>query len=317
MYVTSRRGFTLIELLIVIAIISILIALVTIAAGMMLQRAKSTKDMGNHRTIGQATFSHATDNNGKLLHPRTGPLVEEDDDDAEESTPSQIERMWIAAYGQDVNGDDRLLDLSNGEYYIEMKSALEEGAAFQYIGDVMAYQSPLDPSIGDVSMFVAGGNIPTDRIRSYSLNAFVGVQYGADDFSEFRDALPLNLEERGYWKSTETLSQIPQPAGTMCSIGEDDRLGRNGHGWLVAPTNYINLQRNWIDFPAFWDDRRVNISFVDGSTGSIALESDLLKKHWLEDCKNGHNHFNIQDCKVEYKRFHRILLPGVIGSVLD
>ena len=300
---STRRGFTLIELLIVIAIIAILIAFVTVATGMMMQRAKSTRDLGNHRTIGMATFSHATDHNGKLLHPRTGP----EEPPADLSTQSQIDRMWIAAYGQDVSGDDRLV-LLGGEY-VEMKSALEEGAAYQYIGDVMAYQSPLDPTIGDVTSFVASNtNLTTDRIRSYSLNAFVGVEWGADDRTIYRDNPPLRLEENGYWKSTETLAQIPQPAGTMCSIGEQDSWGRNGHGWLINPTSTY-----WNDFPAFWDDRRVNISYVDGSTGTITLESDDLKERWLQ---YGHDNYNPNN-EIEYKKFRRILLPGVIGSILD
>jgi hypothetical protein len=220
--------------------------------------------------------------------------------------------MWIAAYGDDVNGDPRLVN--QGGEYIEMMSALQEGAAFQYIGDVKAYQSPMDPTIGDVSEFVVGNNFTKDRIRSYALNAFVGVEWGADDRTVYRDDPPLRLEQNGFWQSTETLSQIPQPAGTMCSIGEEDSWGRNGHGWLVAPTTNFDTMRHWSDFPAFWDDRRVNISFVDGSTGTIMLESDKLKENWL---LHGHDDFNISDCEVEYRRFHRVLLPGVIGSVLD
>jgi len=308
MSLKPNRGFTLIELLIVIAIIAILAALVTVAGGKMLQRSKSTKDLSNHRVIGQATFSHATDHRGRLLHPRTGP----EGPPAEDSTQSQIDRMWIAAYGDDVNGDPRLVN--QGGEYIEMMSALQEGAAFQYIGDVKAYQSPMDPTIGDVSEFVVGNNFTNDRIRSYALNAFVGVEWGADDRTVYRDDPPLRLEQNGFWQSTETLSQIPQPAGTMCSIGEEDSWGRNGHGWLVAPTTNFDTMRHWSDFPAFWDDRRVNISFVDGSTGTIMLESDKLKENWL---LHGHDDFNISDCEVEYRRFHRVLLPGVIGSVLD
>ena len=308
MSLKPNRGFTLIELLIVIAIIAILAALVTVAGGKMLQRSKSTKDLSNHRVIGQATFSHATDHRGRLLHPRTGP----EGPPAEDSTQSQIDRMWIAAYGDDVNGDPRLVN--QGGEYIEMMSALQEGAAFQYIGDVKAYQSPMDPTIGDVTEFVAGHNFNKDRIRSYALNAFVGVEWGADDRTVYRDDPPLRLEQNGFWQSTETLSQIPQPAGTMCSIGEEDRWGRNGHGWLVAPTTNFDTMRHGSDFPAFWDDRRVNISFVDGSTGTIMLESDKLKENWL---LHGHDDFNISDCEVEYRRFHRVLLPGVIGSVLD
>jgi prepilin-type processing-associated H-X9-DG protein len=96
----------------------------------------------------------------------------------------------------------------------------------------------------------------------------------------------------------------------MCSIGEEDKDGRNGNGWLISPTS-----KYWNDFPAFWDNRRINISFVDGSTGVIMLESDALKKAWLDD-KDGHD-VEISDNDVEYKKFKKVLLPGVIGSVLD
>ena len=115
----SRQGFTLIELLVVIAIISILIALVTIAAGMMMQRSKSTRDLGNHRTFGMATFSHATDHNGKLLHPVTEPFGQPDP-----HGPAIIERLWVAAYGDDVNGQDRLRNV--GGEYVELQNALKE-----------------------------------------------------------------------------------------------------------------------------------------------------------------------------------------------
>jgi len=303
----NPRAFTLIELLVVIAIIAILVAIVTVAAGMMLQRAKSTKDMGNHKMIGMATFSHATDHNGKLLHPRTDPI--EAGGDESPSTDSQITRFWIAAHGEDANGDDRLVQ--TGGQYIELKSSLEEGAAYQYIGDVMAFQSPLDPTIGDVTEFVfSNPSLPQDRIRSYSLNAFVGVEFGANDDSYYEDDGNLNLVDAGYWRSTETISQIPQPASTMCSIGEEDKDGRNGNGWLISPTSAF-----WNDFPAFWDDRRINISYVDGSTGVIKLESDTLKEMWLDD-DDGHD-VPIPNNDVEYKKFKKVLLPGVIGSILD
>jgi hypothetical protein len=55
------------------------------------------------------------------------------------------------------------------------------------------------------------------------------------------------------------------------------------------------------------------MSFVDGSTGVIELESDDLKERWLQD---GHDNYN-PDNEVEYKKFKKILLPGVIGTVLD
>jgi len=298
---TAKRGFTLVELLVVIAIISILVALVTVAAGMMLNRAKSTKDLGNHRLIGMATFSHATDHSGKLLHPRTDP----EGLPAKDSTQSLIDRMWVAAHGQDASGNNRLVEMNGKD--IEMKSSIEDGAAFPYIGDVMAFQSPLDPTIGDVTQFVFTNPVlPMGRIRSYSLNSFVGVQMGADDDTDHEEA----FSDEGYWQSTETISQIPQPANTMCSIGEEDKKGGNYQGWLISP-----IEKRWLDFPAFWDNRRINMSYVDGSTGAIMLESDTLKEAW-EDDEDGHNVL-LPDNDVEYKKFKRVLLPGVIGSILD
>ena len=132
---------------------------------------------------------------------------------------------------------------------------------------------------------------------------------GADEDTGHEEA----LSEEGYWRSTETISQVPQPANTMCSIGEEDKKGRNKQGWMISPTS-----KRWIDFPAFWDNRRINMSYVDGSTGAIMLESDTLKEAWLDDDDDdpGHNVL-IPDNDVEYKKFKKVLLPGVIGSILD
>ncbi len=174
----SKRGFTLIELLIVIAILSILVGLTVVVAGSLLQRAKSTKDMANHRVIGTATWSHSVDNKGRLLHPRLYPHIWSDPED--NSTQEQTQRMWIAAYGQDASGYDRIVDI--GGQKVELQSALKDGAAYPYIGDLRIYQSPLDPTIGDVNNFTGGNtNVSAKRIRSYSLNGFIGVEWGADD----------------------------------------------------------------------------------------------------------------------------------------
>jgi prepilin-type N-terminal cleavage/methylation domain-containing protein len=70
MSIKPQRGFTLIELLIVIAIISILVGFTVVVAGGMMARAKSTKDMANHRIIGQANWNFSTNNNGMLFSPR-------------------------------------------------------------------------------------------------------------------------------------------------------------------------------------------------------------------------------------------------------
>ncbi len=300
MSIKPTRGFTLIELLIVIAIIAILVGFTVVVAGGMMNRAKSTKDMSNHRIIGAATWSHSVEHNGKLLHPRTSPLTDGT------GTENQERRMWIAAYGQDIDGDNRVEDV-NGQI-VELQSALRDGAAFPYIGDIMVYQSPLDPTIGDVTTFTSGNpNLSPARLRSYSLNGFVGVEWGANDWVGYRDNPPLRLEQNGYWIPSETISQIPQPSSTMCTISEEDKDGRNSHGWILNPTT-----EQWPDFPAFWAGDHVNISYIDGSTGSIALTSDTLKDKWEQ-----YGHDQITSGLKEYKDFRKIILPGRIGTILD
>jgi prepilin-type N-terminal cleavage/methylation domain-containing protein len=307
MPIKPTRGFTLVELLIVIAIISILVGVTVVVTGSVMNRATSTKDMGNHRIIGSATWSHSVDNKGSLLHPRVYSNGE-NPGAPDNSTLEQIARFWVNADPDelDSDGNPRVVDVSG--YTVELQSALKDGAAYPYIGDMRVYQSPLDPTIGDLNEFVATNtNLKKQRIRSYSLNGFVGVEWGADDYEEYRDSPPLRLEANGYWIPTETVSQIPQPSNTMCSIGENEKDGRNNNGWILNPST-----EQWVDFPSFWDEGRVNMSFIDGSTGSIKITSDTLKEKWEQ-----FGHDQITSDLQEYKDFRKVLLPGLIGTMLD
>ena len=285
----TKYGFTLIELLVVIAIIGILMSLAVTGIGMMLTRTKATKDLTNHKTIAAASWSHSLDHNGRLLHPRTQK-------DADDSTDAQIERFWVKSY--DETNATRL----DGEK--ELALALEDGAAFPYIENINSYKSPLDP---------------TKRLRSYSLNAFVGVEFGIDDSQLFNIT---GLSE--FFMPAMTASQIPQPSSTMASISEDDRRtgGPNWNGWLLHPKNDMPFLI-WYDIPAFWVPNEVGMSNVDGSTQTIKLTTQGLKDRWEEiiaDPQNtGFNKWNDtgRTSEDDYNRFRKKLLPGRIGSILD
>ncbi|MEE2912811.1 MAG: type II secretion system protein [Planctomycetota bacterium] len=279
------RGFTLIELLIVIAIISILVGLVVVAASSMLLQSKSSKDLANHRTIGAATWSHTIDHNGELLNPRTEP-------DADNSTQSQIDRFWVRAYDDDFSV--RLE--SDGT---EKEESLKDGAAFQYIGSIDAYRSPLDP---------------TNRLRSYSMSAYIGVIDGIDDYVGYN--IP-GLQE--FFFPSLTASQISQPSGTMCTITEDDRRrSANWNGWMLHPREDMPFLR-WYDFPAFWMEYGVNISHVDGSTQTVLLSSDALMEGWKQVNESNSDSWNDPQkaTLADFKKLRRKLLPGKIGSILD
>ena len=283
----TKRGFTLIELLVVIAIIGILMALVIVGIGLMMTKTKATKDLTNHKAIGLANWSHSIDNNGRLLHPRTGV----------ENVSTQFsgaDRIWVKAYDDNLNADGS-----------ELPSALEDGAAFAYIGNIDAFHSPLDLA---------------DRLRSYSMSAFIGVEEFVDDDMELQ-FLDDNDPSVISFHQTITASQIPQPSNTMSSISESDaRHPRNINGWVLD--SYMASIR-WYDYPAFWVPGEVNISHVDGSTGTLKLTTAALTDHWeeiLEDPTNPSNEiWNDTDRASEddYMRFRKKLLPSRIGTILD
>jgi len=284
----TKRGFTLIELLVVIAIIGILMALVIVGIGLMMTKTKATKDLTNHKAIGLANWSHSIDNNGRLLHPRTGV----------ENVSTQFsgaDRIWVKAYDDNLNADGS-----------ELPSALEDGAAFAYIGNIDAFHSPLDLA---------------DRLRSYSMSAFIGVEEFVDDDVDFEDFF-----DQGDFHQTITASQIPQPSNTMSTISESDaRESRNINGWILYPDPDLDPTGPilWYDYPAFWVPGEVNISHVDGSTGTLKLTTAALTDHWeeiLEDPTNPSNEiWNDTDRASEddYMRFRKKLLPSRIGTILD
>lgn len=282
-----RRAFTLVELMVVIAIIALLLSLVVTAIGGMMTRTRATKDLANQRGIGKADWSFSVEHDGRLLHPRTEHPVGSDP-----IGQSQEDRMWVRAYGQsDETGEDRVDD--SGPVRIETEAVLRDGAAFPYIDDIAAYRSPLEPH---------------GRIRSYSLNAFVGVEWGADDNSNYdTGSLPFGQ----HYRPCETAAQVPMPSSTMACIAEDDKqYGPNVNGWMVHP-----LQDLWIDCPPFWIPGEVGLAYIDGSTETMSLSSKLLEEAWI-DHPTGHSMVNPPGCK-DLRAFRRLLLPGVVTPLLD
>ena len=309
----ARIGFTLIELLVVIAIIGILIGIVTVVAGRVMNQSHNANDLANLRLMGFATWSHAADNKGRLLSSRSEPATYW----GHNSTPEQEARFWIRSYGTDVNGEPRMVNIDGQD--TELLATLEDGAAFPYIGNVKAYSSPFDPTIGLLEEYVPGNNnLKPYRIRSYAFNALVGCEWGADDHWGFHQGDQNWPVEPGcnvqtphtckYFLPTETISQIPQPGGTMCAIGEHDLWGRNLGGFTLHPT-----EMKWIDVPALWNNGLINMSYVDGSTGAIQFESKGLEAAW----RQYEHDFFYTDAEDDYQKIRKVLLPGIIGNVLD
>ena len=290
-----RNAFTLVELMVVIIILGLLASLLVVTAGSITSTAKSTEDAGHLRSITLANAAYASEHKERLFSPRTEPHEGiPGDPNNSPTTEAQQQRMWVHGFDDNVEnaGSDR----------IELTNALTEGAAWSYLGDVSIYKSPLDT---------------TERLRSYSLNAFVGVDRCADEYPEMAGVFLPTYNTR-YRVPCSTAASIPQPSMTICAIGEVD-VGQAGYaqtaninGWLVSPNPNMPI---WKDTPALWNRDRVNISLMDGSVDTLKVhQADLLRVK-IEQTGSSHNIIigaTDQD-KVDFQTFNKRLLPGVLN----
>ena len=141
------RGFTLIELLVVIAIIAILASMLLPALGKAKQKGQGIMCMNNTKQLYLAWRLYVDDSNGKIPP-------------AFSNTP---ERVWVVGI-QNWNGNTRdNWDLTN---------TLAKGVIWNYAGkNAKIYKCP-----ADIYPTVQGRKV--DRLRSNSINAFVGMHDG-------------------------------------------------------------------------------------------------------------------------------------------
>ncbi len=309
---TMTRAFTIIELMVVVAILAALAALVLVGVQRLDASAMSAADLARQRQISHAQSKFAADHEGRLFHPRTeiwttdpypqfvsDPMYAVEGRHIDALYKDAIDRFWVRDYNPDSPDlPRRLVALDGGDFNAELPKALSDGAAWDYLdGSVDAYRSPMDPST---------------RIRSYSLNGFVGVNVCAEDFYWPSGSTPPGpFTEPDFVKYAvpcATSMSIKQPAKTMCSIAEDDpaganmgMVGFNHSGFLVHPDQDTYV---WYDIPALWDPNRINISNMDGSTHSIRVSDPDLGDKLFE-------HGVVHQCP-ELLELQQRLLPGVL-----
>ena len=307
----GHRGFTLVELLVVIAIIAVLAGLLVVAIGRARRAALNTVEQANLRSIATASNTYASSNKGLLPSPRTdtpgrwGALTKDPKAPYNASTNSRDDnanayKPWVVCETTGANADTIDTTLN-----IETMAALEKGSMWSYLGDAKLYRSPMDPS---------------SRLRSFSINAFVGVLY-ADDY----DGLPGGSQGASAWISynygfdTRTLSRIRQPSGTFFAIPEWDKYkaktqvdGWNFGGFLANPDPSKGVK--WFDAPAVWStpQYQVNLSNCDGSTAAYQILSKSLRDgKVVTDPVNGYADFS-GESKPDLIGLKALILPGLV-----
>jgi prepilin-type processing-associated H-X9-DG protein len=89
-------------------------------------------------------------------------------------------------------------------------------------------------------------------VRSYSFNGNVGARPGSFHITN------------GYGPATLTFTTIKMPSVTMMTIAEHSEHGYNPQGYYVGVPGTA-WEGCWVDPPAYWHPKGVNIGYVDGS----------------------------------------------------
>jgi prepilin-type N-terminal cleavage/methylation domain-containing protein/prepilin-type processing-associated H-X9-DG protein len=251
------RGFTLIELLVVVAIIGILAALLLPALTRSKMKAQGIKCLSNNRQLALAWRLYAEDAVDRVLLAS---------DDGAGNAYASIPSPNSVAHANDVYAWSwSKMDFTPGngfDYDINADFTLRP--IWQYNKNPGIYKCP-----SDTSMSTDNKGATQPRIRTYSMNFFVGG-FG-DNSSEDQSAIGANYPVYTKITDLEDLGLSPGASKTWVFIEErqdcinwgnflTDMDGYPNNGQAAVPGSY-----KWVeDMPASYHDRGATIAFADG-----------------------------------------------------
>jgi prepilin-type N-terminal cleavage/methylation domain-containing protein/prepilin-type processing-associated H-X9-DG protein len=233
-----RVGFTLLELLIVVAIISILAAMLLPALARSKARAQAIFCMNNSKQLALAWTMYSGDNNDRLVYNLGG-------DANRQSLAPRDQPNWVNnIMDWETSPDNTNTDFVN-------TSMLGAYASFA----ATIYKCPADKALSTVQK-EAGW---TARVRSVSMNAMIGnpgqlLQGGA------------NVNNPNYLQFLKE-SDIQNPSTIFVFLDEHPDSINDGYFLNTnAPSSGEYTQPEWVDLPASYHNGGGSFSFADGHT---------------------------------------------------
>ena len=280
MKITKKRtsGFTLIELLVVIAIIAILASLLLPALAKAKSQAHQSICLNNFKQLGIMMHLYADDNEDRVVHNGNG----------------QMRLTWVGGVFS-----SRPEDAGKPEMLIDKRLSLFG----QYIKTTGIYRCPSDKSTIIVRDPISKRMTPKPRLRSYSLNSFVGWDTNTRGAGEPAYRNQPDRRYQSYLKMSDS-AKGPSELFTFIEVHAVS---------LCRPFFGHHMKTQFYHVPAGYHNGKAALGYIDGGSRvnewnhqqTKALITMTTGDHW-----GNHSHGNSRNTDVIWLQERATVLLG-------
>ncbi len=227
-------AFTRLELLVVLATLFVLVVVSVGRLGRAGVGGQAMLCLENHRAMSEAWTRYANDNAGQLVNNLTIAGIQA-------TVNAKTYKTWA----------NNILDWTKSSMNTNLSLVAASQLSPYLSGNVNVFKCPADSYLSAMQK-QAGW---TSRVRSYSMNAFMGL-------SELTGDTAVNSGANAFfpaWRQFLQLASIPDPGATFVFLDEHPDSINDGY-FLNDPLN----PSQWGDLPGSQHDGASGVGFADG-----------------------------------------------------